>query len=245
MKDPAACRLETSAQELWELALNELQLQVTRPNYETWLKDTIGLRFDNGSFVVGAPNDFATEWLSTKLRPLIAKTLTGIIGHPLPMDRLTEGVRAAHASLCSAAAAARGAERAIMTTDTRPKACAVRADIGGKPFSIGGMAKGAVEYNADAASKAAANLAALSKMGDMRMWPPGSDNASLGDETTAALPAIWAEGSDIGAKAMGLVEAAAAMDSAAGGGLESLQGAMNALGGACGACHKAYRAKDF
>jgi chromosomal replication initiator protein len=83
MKDPAVCRLETSAQELWELALNELQVQVTRPNYETWLKDTIGLRFDNGSFVVGAPNDFATEWLSTKLRPLIAKTLTGIIGHPV------------------------------------------------------------------------------------------------------------------------------------------------------------------
>jgi chromosomal replication initiator protein len=56
---------------------------VTRPNYETWLKDTVGLLFDNALFVVGAPNDFATEWLSTKLRPLIAKTLSGIIGHPV------------------------------------------------------------------------------------------------------------------------------------------------------------------
>ena len=83
MNEPTACRPATSAQDLWELALAELQLQVTRPNYETWLKDTAGLRFDNGSFVVGAPNDFATEWLSTKLRPLIAKTLTGIIGHPV------------------------------------------------------------------------------------------------------------------------------------------------------------------
>jgi len=83
MKEPATRPLETSAQDLWELALAELQVQVTRPNYETWLKDTVGLRFDNGFFVVGAPNDFATEWLSTKLRPLIAKTLTGIIGHPV------------------------------------------------------------------------------------------------------------------------------------------------------------------
>jgi len=86
MDDPAARRLETSAQRLWEVALAELQLQVTRPNYETWLKDTVGLRFDNGFFVVGAPNDFATEWLSTKLRPLIAKTLSNIIGHPMEVS---------------------------------------------------------------------------------------------------------------------------------------------------------------
>ncbi|GAF86449.1 unnamed protein product, partial [marine sediment metagenome] len=41
MNEPAASRLETSAQDLWELALAELQVQVTRPNYETWLKDTV------------------------------------------------------------------------------------------------------------------------------------------------------------------------------------------------------------
>ncbi|MCJ7510284.1 MAG: chromosomal replication initiator protein DnaA [Dehalococcoidia bacterium] len=83
MNDPAASRPETSAQNLWDIALAELQVQVTRPNYETWLKDTIGVLFNNGLFVVGAPNDFATEWLSTKLRPLIAKTLSSIIGHPV------------------------------------------------------------------------------------------------------------------------------------------------------------------
>ena len=83
MNDPTARRPETSAQHLWEVALDQLQVQVTRPNYETWLKDTVAVRFDNGLFVVGAPNDFATEWLSTKLRPLIAKTLSSIIGHPV------------------------------------------------------------------------------------------------------------------------------------------------------------------
>ncbi len=86
MNEPATSRTETSPQHLWEVALAELQLQVTRPNYETWLKDTVGVLFDNGLFVVGAPNDFATEWLSTKLRPLIAKTLSGIIGHPVEVS---------------------------------------------------------------------------------------------------------------------------------------------------------------
>ena len=74
------------ASQLWETALGELQLQVTRPNYDTWLRDTVGVRYDAGSLVVGAPTDFATSWLSSKLRPMIAKTLMGIVGGPLPVN---------------------------------------------------------------------------------------------------------------------------------------------------------------
>ena len=105
---------------------------------------------------------------------------------------------------------------------------------------LGSMAKGAIEYDAAAASAAAGNLAALSKMDQSRMWPKGSDNAALGD-ATAALPAIWAADSDIGTKGMALATAADAMNAAAGQGLEALQGAMGGLGGSCGGCHKAYR----
>lgn len=105
---------------------------------------------------------------------------------------------------------------------------------------LGGMAKGAIAYEADAASKAASNLAALSKLDQSRLWPEGSDNFELGD-ATAALPAIWDKSSDVMAKGMALAEAAAAMEEAAGGGLDALKAGMGALGGACGACHKAYR----
>ncbi len=83
MTQPAASRTDDQVKDLWEAALDQLQVQVTRPNFETWLKDTVGLGFDDGLFIVGAPNDFATEWLSTKLRPLIAKTLSGILGYPV------------------------------------------------------------------------------------------------------------------------------------------------------------------
>lgn len=68
---------------------------------------------------------------------------TGIIGHPLPMDRLEGGIREAHSRLSARPDDARSAELAIMTTDTRPKAAAVRSAVGGEPFHVGGMAKGA------------------------------------------------------------------------------------------------------
>ena len=66
---------------------------------------------------------------------------TGVIGQPLPMDKVRTGVAAAAAALSPWAGVA--AAQAIMTTDTRPKHTAVEVDLAGGRVSIGGMAKGA------------------------------------------------------------------------------------------------------
>lgn len=104
---------------------------------------------------------------------------------------------------------------------------------------LGAMAKGDVEYNADAASAAAGNLASLTQLNQMAMWPQGTDNEN--DPHTRALPAIWTSFPDVGAKGKALADAAAAMQVAAGTDLDSLRGAIGAVGSSCGACHKAYR----
>jgi chromosomal replication initiator protein len=70
----------------WETTLGQLQLLVTRANYDTWLRDTIGLRHEPGRFVVGAPNDFATEWLGMRLRPLIARALAAVVGEQIHVE---------------------------------------------------------------------------------------------------------------------------------------------------------------
>jgi len=79
-------REHTPPEQLWEAALGELQLQVTRPNYDTWLRGTIGLRYDGDMLIVGAPSDFATEWLGRKLRPIITRALSGLAGNPVPVS---------------------------------------------------------------------------------------------------------------------------------------------------------------
>lgn len=68
---------------IWTATLGQLEMLVTRANYDTWLRDTVGLRHDDDRFVVGAQSDFATEWLATRLRPLIAKTLARVLGHAI------------------------------------------------------------------------------------------------------------------------------------------------------------------
>ena len=67
---------------------------------------------------------------------------TGVIGRRLPLDRLLGGMKAAAAALGSTPAHALAAEKAVMTTDTRPKEAAVRVEIDRKKVTVGGMAKG-------------------------------------------------------------------------------------------------------
>jgi chromosomal replication initiator protein len=69
-----------SVQDTWTAALGELQLQVSRPNFNTWLKDTSGISYKNNVFAVGVPNAFVAEWLENRLRSLVEKTLVGITG---------------------------------------------------------------------------------------------------------------------------------------------------------------------
>lgn len=103
---------------------------------------------------------------------------------------------------------------------------------------LGNMAKGSVEFDAAAAQAAADNLAMLAKFDQSAYWPMGSSTDDSME--TRALPAIWEDGSEIGDLAGDLVSATEAMAEAAGS-LEGVQASMGALGGACGACHKAYR----
>ena len=67
-----------SAKEIWEAALGELQIQVTKPNYRTWLEKTKGLSYHNNQFVVGVPNTFVAEYLDKNQHSLIEKTLIGL-----------------------------------------------------------------------------------------------------------------------------------------------------------------------
>lgn len=66
---------------------------------------------------------------------------TGVIGHPMPMDKIRQGVPAMPALL----AADGGADfaRGIMTTDTRPKHAGIEFSVSGGTVRIGGCAKGA------------------------------------------------------------------------------------------------------
>lgn len=64
----------------WQAALGELELQMTRATFNTWLKDARLLACDDSEYVIGVRNDYAKDWLENRLHDTILRTLAAITG---------------------------------------------------------------------------------------------------------------------------------------------------------------------
>ncbi|RKY82139.1 chromosomal replication initiator protein DnaA, partial [candidate division KSB1 bacterium] len=62
-------------EQLWQTALGELELTVSRANFITWLKNTSIASKKNGEVVINVPNGFTKEWLENKYNKFILKAL--------------------------------------------------------------------------------------------------------------------------------------------------------------------------
>ncbi len=74
--------LSLSPETAWKAALGELEMQMTRATFMTWLQGTRALSWADGEFVIGVRSDFAKDWLENRLYDLIARVLSGVTGRP-------------------------------------------------------------------------------------------------------------------------------------------------------------------
>ncbi|MFZ2151549.1 MAG: chromosomal replication initiator protein DnaA [Minisyncoccia bacterium] len=70
-----------NTKELWQAALAEIELSLSRANYSTWFKSTTIVKFDDGTVYIGVPNEFVKDWLITKYHSFILKTLRDLNNH--------------------------------------------------------------------------------------------------------------------------------------------------------------------
>ena len=82
-REPSPSLRSKSAHDFWQVALGELQMQLTKGNFETWLRDTVGLRFEDDEFEVACPSAFHCEWLDKHLASPIQRTLGNLVGRPV------------------------------------------------------------------------------------------------------------------------------------------------------------------
>lgn len=106
--------------------------------------------------------------------------------------------------------------------------------------TLGGMARGTIDYDMASAQAAAGNLAKLASQNQTAYWPMGSDSDSI--EGSKALPALWNNIDDAMAHTQTLATAAEAAATTTD--LDGLRAAMAEIGGSCGGCHKSYRMSD-
>ncbi len=68
---------------LWQRVLDQLQMEMPRPSFETWVRDTRWLRQEDHRVIVGVKNAYARDWLEDRLSSTVRRILTGLTGNPL------------------------------------------------------------------------------------------------------------------------------------------------------------------
>ncbi|HQL28524.1 MAG TPA: DnaA N-terminal domain-containing protein, partial [Anaerolineaceae bacterium] len=59
-----------NAQQAWQAAQGQLQMELSKATYDTWVKQTQLIRYDEvaGIFHLGASNAYACDWLESRLK---------------------------------------------------------------------------------------------------------------------------------------------------------------------------------
>lgn len=60
---------------IWKNILTEIELEISKPNFNTWFKKTFALNKEGDVFIIGVPNEFNKEWLHSKFHEMILEKL--------------------------------------------------------------------------------------------------------------------------------------------------------------------------
>ncbi|HLD38593.1 hypothetical protein A3I18_02010 [Candidatus Campbellbacteria bacterium RIFCSPLOWO2_02_FULL_35_11] len=63
---------------IWDKVLSDVELNVSKANFNTWFRDTDILKYENGTIYLGVPNEFVKNWLAEKYHKFILKSLRTI-----------------------------------------------------------------------------------------------------------------------------------------------------------------------
>ena len=69
-----------NAHQAWQAACGQLQMDMNKASYETWVRAAELISFEGDIFTVGVPNAYARDWLESRLTGNVTRLLTGGIG---------------------------------------------------------------------------------------------------------------------------------------------------------------------
>jgi len=72
--------LRMTPDNVWKATLGELQLSLQRSSYDSWLKDTTFVAYEDGCYIISAKTSYAQEWLSNRMKGMIKQRLARLSG---------------------------------------------------------------------------------------------------------------------------------------------------------------------
>ena len=77
-----------NAQQAWQATIGQLQMELSKASFDTWVKNTqlISYEDNSGTFALGAGNAYACDWLDSRLKSTVVNKLSGMMARPVSVE---------------------------------------------------------------------------------------------------------------------------------------------------------------
>ncbi len=75
-----------NAQHAWQNLISQLQKEMSKAAFDTWVKSAELVSFENDLFIIGVQNAYARDWLESRLSSTITRLLTGMMNSPIKVQ---------------------------------------------------------------------------------------------------------------------------------------------------------------
>ena len=83
-----------NAEQTWQSVLGQLQLEMPRASFDTWVRDTKPVSYQDGMLTVGVRNAYARDWLENRLASTVNRLLVGITSSTVDVRFVVGGLEA-------------------------------------------------------------------------------------------------------------------------------------------------------
>lgn len=80
-----------NAEQAWQSVLGQLQMEMPRASFDTWVRDTRPLSYQDGTLTIGVRNAYARDWLESRLASTVSRLLVGIMNASVAVDFVVNG----------------------------------------------------------------------------------------------------------------------------------------------------------
>ena len=75
-----------NADQAWQSVLGQLQMEMPKASFNTWVRDTRPVVYENGALTIAVPNAYARDWLESRLASTVDRLLVGIMNSSVAVN---------------------------------------------------------------------------------------------------------------------------------------------------------------
>ncbi|MGB8983115.1 MAG: DnaA/Hda family protein, partial [Anaerolineales bacterium] len=80
-----------NVEQAWQSVLGQLQMEMPRASFDTWVRDTKPVSYQDGTLTIGVRNAYARDWLENRLASTVSRLLVGILNASVAVNFVVNG----------------------------------------------------------------------------------------------------------------------------------------------------------